>query len=131
MNKKYVGNRALSLGALLSVVTSLHQAGWKLDAMLLVFEVWIAFPYFLCWLLNRPLYKSTNSKFPAVAFAFSLLVLLYSVFAYSSFYYGRQSSTGGIALIFIPLYLTLASILVLGTANAVRLFQDRRENDAA
>ena len=126
-----MGSRALSLGALLSVVTSLHQAGWKVEAALLVFDAWIVFPYFVCWLLNRPLYKSANSKFSTVAVVFSLLVLLFSVLAYSSFYYGRQSSTSGIAFIFIPLYLTLASILVLGAANAVRFFQDRRDNDAA
>ena len=131
MNKEYVGNRALSLGALLSVLISLHQAGWKVDAALLAFEAWIVFPYFICWLLNRPLYKSANSKLSAVATVFSLLVLLFSLLAYSSFYFGRQSSTGGLAFIFIPLYLVLASILVLGTANAVRYFQDRRANDAA
>ena len=126
-----MGDRALFLGALLSVVTLLHQAGWKVGVALLAFEIWAVSPYFICWVLNRPLYKSANSKLSAVAVVFSLLVLLFSVLAYSGFYFGRQSSTSALAFIFIPLYLVIASILVLGTANAVRFFQDRRENDAA
>lgn len=131
MSKKSLGNNSLFFGALLSFIISLHQAGWKVYPQGLGWEVWIIVPYFLCWLLSRPLYKSANQKLATVSAAFSLLVLLFSVMVYGSFYYGRQSSTGSLAFIFVPLYLTIATVLVLGVANILRIFQGRGANVAA
>ena len=131
MTKKFMGTGTLLFSALLSIIVSFHQAGWKADAEILIFEAWIIFPYPLCWLLSLPLYKVTNSKQSSLATIFSILVFLFTCFSYSVFYFGHQSSTASLVFIFAPLYLVVASILVLGTTNVVKLLRKSDSNVVA
>jgi hypothetical protein len=131
MRKKFIGNLLLLISAILSLVISLHQTGWKITYGILGLEVWILIPYPVCWLLCRSLYKATSPKYSLIAAVFSILIFLFFAYAYSGLYIGRQSSTSGLIFLFAPLYMLLSSFLILGITNIVRIIKHSNNNVAA
>jgi len=115
--KRLIGNLALVVATVMSGLVAFHQSGWNTDRIALIFDGWVILPYVFCGVLSHPLYREGRAKYSSLALWFPVALLLFAGFAYSSLYFGRQSSTGAPIFLFAPMYQIVASGLVLGWAN--------------
>ncbi len=128
---KKIGNLALLFSCVLASLISFDQAGWNITMGHIPWEAWILLPYSICWLLSYRLYRSSNPKYGIFAMLFSMLVFLFSVFIYGGLYVGKVRSTQALVFLFVPLYLVIATIIVLGTANFLLIYKNRVNHVAA
>jgi hypothetical protein len=131
MKYKILSNTVLALAAIVSVAISIQQAGWKIDGMLIIFELWIISPFILCWAMSIPLHKYSGSIFSILAMSFSILIALFTAIIYAGLYYGQQNSTSSLAFVAVPLYSVVGSIIFLGILNIIRFTRKGKVNLAA
>jgi len=88
--------------------------------------LWVVFPYILCKILNHRLLLSSRAPFRIVSVTFTIIVLLFSLVSYSTLYFGTVSSTVALAFVSVPLYILMATLIVLVPAS-VLLFKSDKE----
>jgi len=123
---KTLTNISLGLAALLSVVTALYYATWKITEQHLFQLLWIVSPYILCRIASIGLLRSKKTTLRNISAFFATAVLLFSALSYGSLYFGTQSSTSALAFIAIPLYTLIAEVIVLGPANLLLLKAEKQ-----
>ena len=111
---------ALALGALLIYAGEPGHPRWWIGA--LPFALWVIGPAIVPCLIAA---RQSSRWFSIAMFSYLVVSSTLSGFAYREAFFGSQSSTAGLAMVFIPLYQWLALVLLcvvcLGVRRAGRL----------
>ena len=106
---------AIALGALLVYAGEPSHPRWWIGA--LPFALWIIGPAIVPVLIAA---RQSSRWFSITMFAYLLVSSTLSGFAYRDAFFGSQSSTAALAMVFIPLYQWLALILLFVFCLGVR-----------
>jgi hypothetical protein len=118
---------ALSLAAIITVVTMTVAADGKFEAATLLFLGWAVSPYACFFAAGRIMEKLTSApRLLLICGAISILMLGFTVLAYVEVLI-RPSSTAGLIFLLAPLWLYIGSFFLLAAGLLSVWLTGRRE----
>ena len=114
---------ALAISAIVTALTMLRAAQWKIDFSGFLFLCWALSPYVFLLILSFLIDKFTSLPKKSLVFCITaILVLILTLLAYVGTL-GDESSTSALIFVFAPVYLYVGAVIVLiGGLITARLF---------
>jgi hypothetical protein len=114
---------ALAISAIVTALTMLRAAEWKIDFSGFLFLCWALSPYVFLLILSFLIDKFTSLPKKSLVFCITaILMLVFTLLAYVGTL-GDESSTSALIFVFAPVYLYVGTVIVLiGGLITARLF---------
>ncbi len=121
-NLRTIEISALSVSIIVTVLAMLYAAAWEISLESFLFILWAVSPYICLFLVGVLLRKITSiSKISLVFCVTSLLMLGFTLLIYIGTL-GDESSTYALIFLFVPIYLYIGGIILLGSGLILALF---------
>lgn len=112
---------ALLLSIIVTVLAMLFAATWEIDSGHIPFILWAVSPYISLFFADVVLRRLTSvSKLPLLFCVTSLLMLAFTLLAYVGTLRDK-SSTYALIFLFVPFYLYVGGVIVLGVGLILAL----------
>lgn len=120
-NLRVIGILALILSGIVTALVMLRAAVWEIGLEHIVFILWAVSPYISLFLADVALRRLTSlSKMSLLFCVTGLLMLGFTLLAYVGTL-GDKSSTYGLIFLFVPFYLYVGGVIVLGVGLILAL----------